>query len=357
MKSAYIHIPFCKQKCLYCDFNSFAGKESLIEEYINALKKEIINSKINSEKLYTIYIGGGTPSFIDEKYIEEVLNLLPEAMEVTIEINPGTITNEKLLKYKELGINRISIGLQTTDEKILKAIGRIHSLSEFEEAYKMVREAGFENVNVDLMFGLPNQTLEIFKSSIEYLIDLKPEHISSYSLILHNDIFKNLPTDEEEREMYHYLVERLKNAGYVHYEISNFALKSFESKHNLAYWEQKEYYGFGAGASSYLNGKRYTNVANIQKYIKNISEDKDVKILEEVETLESKIREYIILGLRKVDGINILETNEKFDIDVLKIFSKELKKLQDLELLEVGDNIKLTKKGLDLANIVWEEFV
>lgn len=357
MKSAYIHIPFCKQKCLYCDFNSFAGKESLIEEYIKALKNEIINAKINSEDLYTIYIGGGTPSFIHEKYIEEILKLLPKTSEITIEINPGTITKEKLLKYKELGINRISIGLQTTDEKILKTIGRIHSLSEFEEAYKMVREVGFKNVNVDLMFGLPNQTLEIFKSSIEYLIDLKPEHISSYSLILHNNIFENLPTDEEEREMYHYLVERLKNAGYVHYEISNFALKGFESKHNLAYWEQKEYYGFGAGASSYLNGKRYTNVADIQKYIKNIFDRKEVKILEETETTESKIREYIILGLRKVEGINILETNEKFSIDILKNFSKELEKLQKLELLEISDNIKLTKKGLDLANIVWEEFI
>ncbi len=357
MKSAYIHIPFCKQKCLYCDFNSFAGKENLIEEYINALKEEIINSKVNSEDLYTIYIGGGTPSFIHEKYIEEILKLLPKASEITIEINPGTITKEKLLKYKEIGINRISIGLQTTDEKILKTIGRIHSLSEFEEAYKMVREVGFKNVNVDLMFGLPNQTLEIFKASIEYLLDLKPEHISSYSLILHNDIFENLPTDEEERKMYHYLVERLKNAGYIHYEISNFALKGFESKHNLAYWEQKEYYGFGAGASSYLNGKRYTNVADIQKYIKNIFDGKEVKILEETETTESKIREYIILGLRKVEGINILETNEKFNIDILKNFSKELEKLQKLELLEVSDNIKLTKKGLDLANIVWEEFI
>lgn len=357
MKSAYIHIPFCKQKCLYCDFNSFAGKENLIEEYIQALKQEIINSNVNLEELYTIYIGGGTPSFISEKYIEEILSLLPKACETTIEINPGTITKEKLLKYKAIGINRISIGLQTTDERILKTIGRIHSLSEFEEAYKMVRETGFENVNVDLMFGLPNQTLEIFKSSIEYLIDLKPEHISSYSLILHNDIFENLPTDEEERKMYHYLVEKLKNAGYTHYEISNFALKSFESKHNLAYWEQKEYYGFGAGASSYLSGKRYTNISDIQKYIKNILEDKDVKILEEIETPESKLREYIILGLRKVEGINILETNEKFDIDILKKFGNEIEKLQKLELLEVEDNIKLTKKGLDLANIVWEEFI
>lgn len=357
MKSAYIHIPFCKQKCLYCDFNSFAKKENLIDEYIEALKKEIANSKISDEELYSIYIGGGTPSFIDEKYIEQILKMLPPASEVTLEINPGTITKEKVLLYKKSGVNRISIGLQTTDEKILKTIGRIHTLKEFEDAYKMVREAGFENVNVDLMFGLPDQTLEIFESSIEYLIALKPEHISSYSLILHNDIFKNLPSEEEERTMYHYLIERLETAGYRHYEISNFAFENFESKHNLAYWEQREYYGFGAGASSYLSGKRYTNIADIEQYIKNISEDKDVRILEEVETQESKIREYIILGLRKVEGINVNEINSKFEFDILKSFSKELDKLKKLDLIEISENIKLTNKGLDLANLVWEEFI
>ena len=217
----YIHIPFCKKKCLYCDFNSFDNQNGLIDNYIDALIKEIESYKVKD--LYTIYIGGGTPSYIDEKYIVKILNLLPSAQEITIEINPGTITYEKLLEYKKAGINRISIGLQVADDNILKIIGRIHTLKEFEEAYNLVRKVGFTNVNVDLMFGLPTQTLENFKQSIEYLIDLNPEHISAYSLILHNDIFKDLPSDEEEREMYHYLVKRLKEVGYKHYEISNFS--------------------------------------------------------------------------------------------------------------------------------------
>ncbi len=225
MKSAYIHIPFCKKKCLYCDFNSFDNKEKMVDKYINALLKEINTYDI--DELYTIYIGGGTPSYIDEKYIASILNVLPNATEVTIEINPGTINYEKLLEYKKAGVNRISIGLQVADDNILKKIGRIHTLKDFEDAYNLVRKVGFKNVNVDLMFGLPTQTLDNFKNSIEYLINLQPEHISSYSLILHNDIFTDLPSDEEEREMYHYLIKRLKEAGYIHYEISNFAKERF----------------------------------------------------------------------------------------------------------------------------------
>lgn len=222
MKVAYVHIPFCKSKCLYCDFNSFDNKNDLIEGYIEALIKEI--NSYNVTELDTIYIGGGTPSFIDEKYISMILANLPTANEITIEINPGTITYQKLLEYKKAGVNRVSIGLQVADNTILNKIGRIHTLEDFEVSYDLVRKVGFDNVNVDLMFGLPTQTLENFKESVEYLIRLKPEHISSYSLILHNDIFKDLPSEEEERMMYHYLVERMQDAGYKHYEVSNFAI-------------------------------------------------------------------------------------------------------------------------------------
>lgn len=368
MRSAYIHIPFCKQKCLYCDFNSFSGKERFIFDYIESLKKEIKSAniitndkrcnEINTDGLYTIYIGGGTPSFINEKYIGDIIELMPQSLETTIEVNPGTVTYDKLLAYKSFKVNRLSIGLQTTDDEILKTIGRIHTLEEFEDVYYMARKARFDNINVDLMFGLPNQTLDIFKTSVEYLINLRPEHISSYSLILHNDIFKNLPSEEEERAMYHFLVNRLKEAGYIHYEISNFSLPGYESKHNMAYWEQKEYYGFGAGASSYLDGKRCTNICDIGKYIENISKGKDVKILEEVETKESKIREFIILGLRKIDGIDILDLNKKFNIDFEKMFSSELKKLSNYGLTVIENKkLRLTEKGLDLANVVWEEFI
>ena len=355
IQSAYIHIPFCKHKCLYCDFNSFDNQDDIISEYINALKKEIERYEI--ESLYTTYIGGGTPSYIDEKYITEILNLLPKSIETTIEINPGTITLEKLLAYKNAGINRISIGLQTADDNILKLIGRIHTLKEFEEAYNLIRKVGFENVNVDLMFGLPTQTLDNFKESVEYLLKIRPEHISAYSLILHNDIFKDLPTDEEERSMYHYLIERLQQAGYIHYEISNFALQGYESKHNMEYWKQHEYYGFGAGASSFMDKKRYTNVKNINKYISLINENKDVKIFEEELKYEDEINEYMMLGLRMIDGINIKQTNEKYDINVLEKYKDSLEKLEKLGLINIDDNIRLTSKGLDLANIVWQEFI
>lgn len=355
MKSAYIHIPFCKQKCLYCDFNSYSNYESWIEKYIEALIIEIKRYSIN--ELYTTYIGGGTPSYIDEKYITSILSVLPKSVETTIEINPGTITFEKLKSYKDAGINRVSLGLQVADDEILKIIGRIHNLSDFEEAYRLVRKVGFENVNVDLMFGLPTQTFQSFKNSVEYLINLKPEHISAYSLILHNDIFKNLPSDEEEREMYHFLVERLKEEGYIHYEISNFALPSYESKHNLSYWNQREYYGIGAGASSFLKGKRYTNVKDIAKYIQLINDNKDVKVLEEVLSDEDKLNEYMILGLRLIDGIIIKETNKIFNVDILQKYKKSLDKLKLLGLIKIDDNITLTQKGLDLANVVWEEFI
>jgi len=355
MKSAYIHIPFCKQKCLYCDFNSFDNQDNLIEEYILALEDEI--KKANLQELYTTYIGGGTPSYISERYIADVLSLLPKSKEITIEMNPGTISENKLLAYQKAGVNRISIGLQVANDSILKLIGRIHTLNDFNEAYDLVRKVGFQNVNVDLMFGLPTQTLKSFKESVEYVISIKPEHVSSYSLILHQDIFQHLPSEEEEREMYHYLVKRMKDAGYVHYEISNFALPGYESKHNLTYWKQNEYEGFGAGASSFLNNKRYTNVKSIKKYITLIHEKKEVKVLEETLTKEDKINEYIMLGLRLINGIDIQETNEKFQTDILKKYHHSFQKLKEYGLIKIDKKIALTEKGLDLANIVWEEFV
>ena len=356
MKSIYIHIPFCKQKCLYCDFNSFDNKEDLIEEYFNALIKEIKMYKINNE-LETIYFGGGTPSVPNEKYIEKVLKELPKAKEITLELNPGTITENKLIAYKKMGINRLSIGLQAIQNNILKEIGRIHTLLDFEEAFNLARKVGFDNINVDLMHGLPNQTLNYFKESVDYLIKLNPEHISCYSLILHNDIFKNLPPDEIEREMYYYAKSELSKNGYEHYEISNFAKNGKKSNHNLVYWNQKQYIGVGAGASSYIDGKRYTNISSIEEYIKRINKNESVNILEEEQTKEDKVKEYIILKLRLIEGLNIKEINEKFNINILKDFEKQIEKLKKLELINVNERIYLTKKGLDLANIVWDEFI
>ena len=368
MKSLYIHIPFCKQKCFYCDFNSYSGKENLIKDYVEAMKKEI--ASYFDEEFYSIYFGGGTPSFIPAEYIKEIMKFVKCNGEVTLELNPGTIAKEKLIAYKEAGINRLSIGLQATQDDILKRIGRIHTLKEFEEAYNMAREVGYKNISVDLMFGLPSQTLKDVEESVNYIISKAPEHISCYSLIVHDELveknpsaFSNLPSDEEERAMYHLICKRLKGAGYVQYEISNFAKPGFESKHNLCYWNQDEYYGIGAGASSYVNDVRYKNIDSIEEYIKAVNDDELQRFnllskIEEEQDLDSKIREYMILQLRLINGVEIEKANQKFEVNILRKFEKEIKKMVDLGLLNIDENrLFLTEKGLDLANIVWEEFI
>ncbi len=356
MNAIYLHIPFCKSKCIYCDFNSYANKEGMVDKYFDALMQEIQNESF-VEPIKTIYIGGGTPSYVDEKYIVSILSILPKAEEVTIEMNPGTVTKEKLMAYRKAGINRVSMGLQASQNAILKAIGRIHTKEEFEEAFYLCRECGFQNINVDLMHGLPNQTLKDFKESVNYLVKLNPEHISCYSLILHDVVFQNLPSDEEERNMYYYAKDALKQNGWNHYEISNFAKPGKESKHNLVYWNQEEYRGFGAGASSYIDGKRFTNVASLEEYIHKIQKKEIAYIIEEEQDLESKIKEYMILKLRLISGVNIEEAKQKFHIDILKKFQTQLEKLQKQGLIQIDSHIYLTDKGLDLANIVWEEFV
>lgn len=356
IRSVYIHIPFCKKKCLYCDFNSYENKENLVDSYISSLKKEISSKKIKS--LNTIYFGGGTPSFISENYIKEILDLLPKADEITVEMNPCTVTREKLESYKECGVNRISIGLQTTNDNILKEIGRMHDFETFEKAYILARSVGFGNINVDLMFGLPKQTLDDLKKSVDYLISINPEHISCYSLILHNNIFKNLPSDDEEREMYYYTKNALRKSGFVHYEISNFARPGYESKHNLVYWNDEEYYGFGAGASSYVDKTRYTNEANLEKYILKVNNGEDIRNIEESQDLEANLREYIILRLRLMDGVSFDKAKEKFGINIEDMFKEEIEKLLKKELIEIDYNhMRLTSKGMDFANVVWSEFI
>ena len=365
----YIHIPFCKQKCLYCDFVSFANKQDLQREYIDALKKEIKNWKIDEYKVKTMYIGGGTPSYIDSNYISEIIKLVGITQSITIEANPGTITRQKLLEYKNAGINRLSIGLQSTNDRLLKQIGRIHNYKQFLETYNLAREIGFNNINVDLMIGLPNQSIEDIKQSLEEICKLNPEHISVYSLIVEENtpiqkLIDNgvleLPDEEKERQMYWYAKDFLELNGYKHYEISNFAKPGFESEHNLDCWNQKEYIGFGVAAYSYMNKKRFGNISNLEEYIQNCNNndfDKNI-ILEEVQDKNQQMNEYMILGLRKIDGISIQKFEEKFNENPIMIFRKELQKLHEEKLILInGDVIKLSNKGLDLANIVWEEFV
>lgn len=381
----YIHIPFCKQKCSYCDFCSYAEKQDLISKYIKCLLQEIkevgINNRADFENgkddlfsIKTIYIGGGTPSLIESKYIVQIMEEiksnfeLDENVEITIEVNPGTVTLEKLEDYNKAGINRLSIGLQSTHENLLKEIGRIHTYLDFLDTYRFAREAGFENINVDLMIGLPNQTLAEVQDSIEEIVSMEPEHVSVYSLILEEStpLFKKveegleLPDEELERKMYWTVKQTLEANGYNHYEISNFAKQNYESKHNLDCWSQKEYIGFGVAAHSYTNGIRYSNIENLEQYIKNYEEDKTEEnlIFHEKQDREAMQKEYMLLGLRKIDGVSIQEFKIKFVANPVFLYHDKLEKLVNEDLIEIdGDQIKLTNKGLDLANIVWEEFV
>lgn len=405
----YIHIPFCQHKCDYCDFVSFSNKQEWIQNYVEAVKKEINHyfqdkTLLETYTVTSIYIGGGTPSYIDSKYIFEIMHVLEEnlkknrvsleEMEITIEVNPGTVNKEKLEQYKTTKINRLSIGLQSTNNEMLKQIGRIHTFEQFLETYQMAKEVGFDNINVDLVIGLPNQTVEEVKKSLKEVIQLYPTHISVYSLIIEEGtvIAQKIENhqlqemDEElERNMYWYVKNTLELNGYTHYEISNFAKEGKESKHNLNCWKQKEYIGIGLSAHSYLNYVRYTNTSEMEQYITrmdnlngkivkdilklsknkektNLEEnEKNIEAiyeLEEIQDLEDRKKEYMLLGLRKIEGVQISKFKEKYIDNPIFLYRKELEKLVEEKLVMIdGDYIKLTNKGLDLANLVWEEFV
>lgn len=376
MLGLYIHIPFCKKKCDYCDFISFANRNNMIEKYINAVKCEI-NSYSNYKEEYeikTIYFGGGTPSYIESKYIVDILNNIKNKFtvlknaEITIEINPGTVDRKKLEDYIGSGINRVSFGLQSVDDKLLKNIGRIHNFEDFLYSYNLAKEVGFKNINVDLMIGLPTQNIQDIEKSLNKLIELSPEHISVYSLILEEGTpleikVKNkelyIPSDVQERNMYWKVKEELEKNGYIHYEISNFSKIGYESKHNVSCWKQEEYIGIGVAAHSYINNKRYSNTDNLEEYIKN-SEDNisEIREIHEVQNKKDKMNEYMILGLRKIQGIKISEFKNKFIDNPIYIYREQLNRLATQGLIVIDeDNIRLTNKGIDLANLVWEEFI
>lgn len=390
----YIHIPFCLKKCNYCDFISYENKLDIQEKYINNLKQEIYSQRdiIKNSNVTTIYIGGGTPSIIESKYILEIIEYLKnyidrsnfENIETTIEVNPGTVTEQKLKDYHDIGINRLSIGLQAVQDELLKMLGRIHNYEQFLETYNMAKKVGFKNINVDLMIGLPEQSIGDVKESIDKILELKPEHVSVYSLIvedgtkisklIENEVY-SLPDEELERMEYSYVKNKLELAGYEHYEISNFAKEGYYSKHNLNCWKQMEYLGFGVSAHSYYENIRFSNTEDLNTYInasfqdfedfnfKNLynkieSDKNKLKIIQEIQNIEDKKKEYMLLGLRTLKGVSISEFKQKFGENPIYLFRKELEKLVNEDLLRVDlDNIMLTRKGLDLANIVWEEFV
>ena len=337
----YIHIPFCKSKCIYCDFNSFCNKDTYIKDYVKSLKTEIQNRSNSSFCVKTIFIGGGTPSYIDSQYIDEILTTIDinynvdDDVEISIEMNPGTVDEKKMEDYFDIGINRISIGLQTSNNMLLKKIGRIHTYSEYEETVEIANRVGFRNINTDVMIGLPGQTIYHVEDTINKLLEKNLQHISVYSLIVEPDtpmeklVDSNkyiLPDDEIERYMYWYAKRKLEENGFIHYEISNFARPEYRCKHNLDCWNQKEYLGFGVSAASYENGVRFVNTDSIDEYISNIENHigyKNIHI-EEKQDVTSMMNEYMILGLRKRAGVDIPSFKEKFKQDPLTIYFEKL---------------------------------
>lgn len=368
----YIHIPFCKNKCFYCDFPSFSGKESLMIDYAKALSKEIYET-CHDKLISTIFIGGGTPTYLcieGWKIIAESIKKLKfvnEDFEFTVEGNPNSFKEEQLEIFKEIGVNRISMGLQAMQNHHLKAIGRIHTIEDFEKSYSMVREYGFNNINVDLMFGLPNQTLEQWVESLEKAIKLNPEHLSCYSLIIEegtkfHNLYENetllLPNEEVERDMYAVTKEILKKNGYEQYEISNYAKRGLECKHNKIYWELKNYVGCGSSSHSYMNGIRYRNESNIEKYIERIN-TRNTAVVEEIKnSLNDDIEEFMFLGLRLTEGISILEFQQRFGVSIYDKYSKVIEKYVDLKLLNLENGrVFLTDKGMEFSNQVMAEFI
>lgn len=369
-QALYIHIPFCKSKCKYCDFTSFASMEAYNDDYIKALCKEILSYK--DYTFDTIYIGGGTPTYLSLENISlllETLSFLAKSKncEISMECNPGTLDNEKAKLIYAMGINRVSIGLQSTKDNLLKALGRIHNYEKFLETYNALRNAGFKNINIDIMYGLPNQKLSDYMDTLKDVISLNPEHISNYSLIVEEgtpfyDMQEKgellLPSEDEEKEMNIKGEELLEKHGYKKYEISNYAKEGFQCRHNIVYWKLSDYIGCGVASHSYLKGRRFSNVNDVAEYIKLISEDKSTVTNYHVSTIEDQMEEFMFLGLRMIEGVSIAEFNNKFGKDIFTVYKSVIEKYINLKLLKItGDCLQLTKKGIQLSNLVMSDFI
>ncbi|MGL4761291.1 MAG: radical SAM family heme chaperone HemW [Sarcina sp.] len=369
--SLYIHIPFCDQKCHYCDFPSFAGKGDLKDRYIDALNKEI-NKNTNGYIIDTIFIGGGTPSSLSAIQLEKLLENVnkfefAKDMEFTVECNPGSITKEKLDVMKKYGVNRLSMGLQAVQNTLLKDLGRIHSYEVFKENFKLARECGFDNINVDLMFGLPKQKVSEWKESLELICSLSPEHISAYSLIIEegtrfNRLYEEdklkLPNEEDERQMYHLAQKILLESDYNQYEISNYSKRNLECRHNIAYWKMNNWLGVGSAASSYMNGERFTNFSKIETYIEKMESGESQREEDNKNTVNENIEEFMFMGLRLLEGISEVEFETRFGQSVDSVYGDIMKKFITQDLLERKDKrIYLTKKGIEYSNMVMSEMI
>lgn len=373
--SLYIHIPFCIKKCGYCDFISFAYFEEKMERYLEYLKREmkLYREELKEYLVETIFIGGGTPSILSGEQMKELMETIKSnfdlsmCKEISMESNPGTISLENLVEYKKSGINRISIGVQTLNDKTLKSLDRIHSVNEVYDAMDSIKKAGLYNFNMDLMFGLPSQTLVDLEETLDGFIKLEPTHISAYSLKYEEgtDFYQKLENRELEeasetldREMYHLIVRKLEGAGYFQYEISNFAKVGFECKHNLVYWENKNYIGMGLGAHSSFDDSRYYNAEDFDVYYNFIDSDFKPVAGTEKNTKKNSMFESIMLSFRLNKGLNIEEFNGKYEVDFEVEYEEPIGKLKKLNLLVIESNIiKLTNRGRDLLNQVLLEFL
>lgn len=380
----YLHIPFCVKKCNYCDFLSAPANWNTQKRYVEALKKEIsfYQDRLENYTISSIFFGGGTPSVLEEKWIKELLEIIFEAYsveedaEITIEANPETLTKEKLESYKKAGINRLSIGLQSTENEQLKRLGRIHTYEKFLEIYAFARNAGFDNINVDLMSALPFQTQSEWEETLRKVVSLvpKPEHISAYSLIIEEgtqfyeiEEDLSLPKEEADRQMYWRTKELLEREGYLRYEISNYALPGKESRHNQIYWNLKEYLGMGLGAASYFGGSRFKNTEDLKEYLsfledsnlqhnkkEKIGLQRDIQILSKKERME----EFMFLGLRQMKGISEHKFLELFQVNVMELYGNKVESAIQMGMLwRKNGRIGLTERGIDVSNIVLAEFL
>ncbi|CAH2214137.1 radical SAM family heme chaperone HemW [Tepidibacter aestuarii] len=374
-RGLYVHVPFCIKKCNYCDFNSFKlnyeDKKNYIKSIITEMK--LYSKQFDKDCFSTVFIGGGTPSILENEELKLLIdnihsnfNISDDA-EISIEANPGTLTKEKLNTLYLSGVNRLSMGLQSSDKKHLASLGRIHSYEEFKENFEIARKIGFENINVDLMFSLPDQTFDQWKQTLKDVIALNPSHISAYSLIIEDETVFGTLYDEGKLElldeeldlkMYYYTRDYLKENGYNQYEISNYAKDKKECKHNILYWKCGQYLGLGPGSHSYLNKERFSNYKDIKTYCEKL---KDFELpIEHVEKLDKQdmIEEKIFMGLRMNEGIDLKKFNKEFEVDFMKMYKTEMESLKNKNLVRlVGSRLCLTNEGIDISNKVFIEFL
>lgn len=373
-KGIYIHIPFCVHKCIYCDFLSAPADDDVKYAYTKALINEIRNTADRQvkDKITSIFFGGGTPSVLPDCCIADILMAVRDCFdisddaEITMECNPGTVNESRLSEYRAAGVNRLSFGLQSTDNNELKMLGRIHTFEQFVESFRLARNAGFNNINVDLMSAIPGQTEATLENTFDKVMALQPEHISVYSLILEDgtyladniDKFPPVPDEDEDRRMYHMTKERLHSAGYERYEISNYSRPGYECRHNLLYWNRGEYYGFGCSAAGFIGNERYSDIRDVKKYIELNGDIEKLHENIEILTKEDAMEEFMFLGLRKIAGVDVMDFQRRFGVPIENVYAKEIEHNIDKGLLiRQGDILKLTEYGIDICNTVMSDFI